>query len=113
VREFLLVNDVAKLKTQLAEAERQRDNLLARIHRDGGHYTERHGVERSCHDADLRVAEAYGRIDELLAAATDAVDVADERGQWCVTSVRDRTAGKLNASRLILSARPVAPKEGT
>ena len=29
----------------------QLQNLLAVIHRDGGHYTEKHGVEKSCKDA--------------------------------------------------------------
>jgi len=53
------------------KAERQRDNLLARIHRDGGHYTEKHGVEKSCQDADLRVAEAYGQCDMLNGIVDD------------------------------------------
>jgi len=48
-------------------AEAQRNNLLARIHRDGGHYMLKHGVEKACADADLRVAEAYGSLEELAA----------------------------------------------
>ena len=32
-------------------------NLLAIIHRDGGHYTEEHGIEKSVKDAMLIVAE--------------------------------------------------------
>lgn len=40
-------------------------NLLARIHRDGGHYTQEYGIEKSVQDADLRVAEAYSKILDL------------------------------------------------
>jgi hypothetical protein len=47
------------------KARDQRNNLLARIHRDGGHYVEEHGVDKACRDADLQVAEAYGRIGDL------------------------------------------------
>ena len=56
---------VTGMRKLLREAERQRNDLLARIHRDGGHYVEEHGVEKACLDADLKVAEAYGRIAEL------------------------------------------------
>lgn len=31
-------------------------NLLARIHRDGGHYTMKHGLEKSVEDAHKVVA---------------------------------------------------------
>lgn len=31
-------------------------NLLARIHRDGGHYTEKHGLVKSVNDADAVIA---------------------------------------------------------
>jgi len=33
-------------------------NLLARIHRDGGHHTERVGLEQSCKDAEARAAKS-------------------------------------------------------
>jgi hypothetical protein len=32
------------------------NNLLAVIHRDGGHYTGEHGFEKSCRDAEAIVA---------------------------------------------------------
>lgn len=34
-------------------------SLLARIHRDGGHYTAEHGLEKSVADADLKVAHLF------------------------------------------------------
>jgi len=34
-------------------------NLLARIHGDGGHYVDEHGLDKACVDADLRVAEMH------------------------------------------------------
>lgn len=39
-------------------------NLLARIHRDGGHYTERHGLEKSVADADAIVARLLAEAAE-------------------------------------------------
>ena len=39
--------------------------LLARIHRDGGQYTQEHGIEKSVQDADLIVAEVYSKILQL------------------------------------------------
>jgi len=46
-----------------AEAERDRlarylSNLLARIHRDGGHYEQQHGTEKAVADADELVARS-------------------------------------------------------
>jgi hypothetical protein len=46
------------------EAERQRDNLLARIHRDGGHYVAKHGVKEAVADADTIVAELLSKHDD-------------------------------------------------
>jgi regulator of replication initiation timing len=34
-------------------------DLLARIHRDGGHYVATHGLEKACADADLIVAMLF------------------------------------------------------
>lgn len=38
-------------------------NLLARIHRDGGHYTMKHGLEKSVADADKIVAKLNSDAD--------------------------------------------------
>lgn len=46
-------------------AERQRDDLLARIHRDGGDYTEEHGVAKSCADAHIAWAALMSERDAL------------------------------------------------
>lgn len=54
--------DISKI--MLEKAERQRDNLLARIHRDGGHYVTLHGLEKACADADLIVANLHGISDD-------------------------------------------------
>lgn len=42
-------------------------NLLARIHRDGGHYTEKVGLDQAVADADIKVATAYVLLDERAA----------------------------------------------
>ena len=41
--------------------------LLARIHRDGGHYTEENGVAESCAEADRKVVEMLAALDAARA----------------------------------------------
>ncbi|HNC91781.1 MAG TPA: hypothetical protein PL000_22885 [Anaerolineales bacterium] len=38
-------------------------NLLCRIHRDGGHYIAKHGLDKAVEDADIRVAEQNAALD--------------------------------------------------
>lgn len=40
-------------------AVRQLNDLLARAHRDGGHYLDEHGYEKAIVDAHERIAAAY------------------------------------------------------
>lgn len=47
-----------------ADSERLRD-LLAVIHRDGGHYTAEHGVEKSAADAAERVLALFQAIESV------------------------------------------------
>lgn len=49
-------------------------NILARIHRDGGHYTELHGVEASAVDADIIVANLYEEVGDLRTKLIKAQD---------------------------------------
>ncbi len=51
------------------EVERLRhhlSNLLARIHRDGGHYEQAVGTDRAVQDADTRVAQLNADSDEVV-----------------------------------------------
>ncbi|HET8686747.1 MAG TPA: hypothetical protein VFM18_08790, partial [Methanosarcina sp.] len=41
-------------------------NLLARIHRDGGHYVAQHGIVKAAQDADLLIANIYADPATLL-----------------------------------------------
>lgn len=50
---------------ELAQTKTHLQNLLARIHRDGGHYTAEHGLERSCADAETKVVETGGELAAL------------------------------------------------
>lgn len=69
---------VARLMVRLETLARERDealisernlgNLLARIHRDGGHYQAKHGTLKACVDADLIVSGLLGKADSLAAA---------------------------------------------
>jgi hypothetical protein len=48
---------------ELLDSHRHLRNLLARIHRDGGHHTEACGLEKSVADADAAVAMYIGAYD--------------------------------------------------
>jgi len=43
-------------------------NLLARIHRDGGHYVEEHGLDKALEDADAQVVQWLSMQDRLADA---------------------------------------------
>ena len=73
--------DICYYKTQLL-------NLLAVVHRDGGHYTDEHGIRKSAKDAlkiiynvlitgaqeahDMAGIEVEGQVDEIHADAREA-----------------------------------------
>jgi hypothetical protein len=61
---------VADLIAERDQAERQRNNLLARIHRDGGHRHAEVGTEKACEEADLIVANLNASRDVLIEALT-------------------------------------------
>ena len=50
-------------------------NLLARIHRDGGHYEAEHGTKRAVDDADTKVA----KLNALLDSEPKALSLTDEQ----------------------------------
>jgi hypothetical protein len=54
------------------EVERQRDNLLCRIHRDGGHYIHDHGIRQALCDADEKVAILNAESDTWSQRLKDA-----------------------------------------
>lgn len=71
--------DIERLSVELAAASARAEatehmlrNILARIHRDGGHYADEHGLEKASKDADqvfcdlLQRAEAAERLNEIL-----------------------------------------------
>jgi hypothetical protein len=62
------LDDKREAYATLTEIQRHLLNLLARIHRDGGHHTDQHGLTKSVADADLRVAELNCLADEARAA---------------------------------------------
>lgn len=51
------------------EAALHLGNLLARIHRDGGHYQGKHGTEKAVADADSIVANLFVDLDDARAEA--------------------------------------------
>jgi hypothetical protein len=55
-------------------------NLLAVIHKDGGHYLEAHGWEKACEDAILEVYSMRQEISELRAMAEQAQEIGVSEG---------------------------------
>lgn len=53
-----------QLERELARANAMLANLLCRIHRDGGQYISRHGLEKSVEDANLKVAALNAKFDQ-------------------------------------------------
>lgn len=51
--------------TQGINFEQELNNLLARIHRDGGHYIAEYGLRKALKDADTKVAKLHATIDEI------------------------------------------------
>lgn len=70
LRDFALPDDDL-ISEGIEEIEKLRERsdllkeLLAIIHRDGGHHTELVGLKQSWKDAKKKVPEAYGDIDDL------------------------------------------------
>ncbi len=60
-----------------ADAERERDNLLARIHRDGGHYVQQHGLEKAIEDAHKVSANRTCDLDEAVGLLRESHDQFD------------------------------------
>ena len=81
----LYARNAADWEAKARTAEAERDDLLARIHRDGGHYVLEHGVKKACADADLIVANLYAERDGLLGALREIARVdtsVGEGGNW-------------------------------
>ena len=58
-------------------------NLLARIHRDGGHYTATHGLDKSVADADKIIADLYVTRDALTSELHEAYRRKDKSDTEC------------------------------
>lgn len=55
----------------IAALSSQLGNLLAVIHRDGGHYESEHGTERACADAETAVHVMRGCVDGFISSANE------------------------------------------
>jgi hypothetical protein len=64
------------VRTLVAELREERHllfNLLAVIHRDGGDYTEKHGLVKSAADAETVVIKTRGQLHDLREALENAL----------------------------------------
>lgn len=59
------------IQKQWDAAEDHLHNLLAVIHRDGGHYTDEHGLDKSATEASAKVSELLGIVDEHRVLTAD------------------------------------------
>lgn len=76
--EWKAAAEIDRLQSALDEVVQQHVNLLCRIHRDGGHYIEAHGIEKAYEDADLIVATLNCDSDEHAEAVQRAREGAIE-----------------------------------
>lgn len=60
----------------------QLGNLLARIHRDGGHYQDEHGTEKACADAETAVVGLLAQNDVLAARLAEIEAAAKGLRAW-------------------------------
>ena len=70
-------------------------NLLASAHRDGGQYTADHGIEKSCHDAEIefyrlsRMLPFCMDLDERLSRNEDATTIGEWiNAYWTIANMR-------------------------
>jgi hypothetical protein len=54
-----------RLREELSTTKVQLLNILAYVHRDGGHYTMQHGIERSVDEAIRLTCERSTVLDEI------------------------------------------------
>lgn len=71
-----LERQIAELRAERDKAQRHTSELLARIHRDGGHYEADHGTSKAAADADTIVANLYAA--EAENARLRALPLKDE-----------------------------------
>lgn len=93
-------SDVYTKAADMLEADAQQvSNLLARIHRDGGHYESEHGRSKAINTADLIVAKLNAMDD---AQQAKRVPMSDERieEEWYSTSSDQAFYDFVNGVRL-------------
>lgn len=67
-----LIMAAKDLECQLAEKTAKLNDLLAVIHRDGGHYLALNGLDNACRDAQNTVVKLFGNVDELVEKTAEA-----------------------------------------
>lgn len=91
----VLLDDADAADARIAKAERERDeavamlrNLLARVHRDGGHHSDAVGLAQATEEADEIIARDFAELARLRAPRPSAivlrpVDPMTARGLPC------------------------------
>lgn len=83
-------------------------NLLARIHRDGGHYEAEYGTGKAVHDADVIIADLNAERDERQATEATLSDhdlsLIEERCGFGVYERVQRLCGIENRAHTVLNS---------
>ena len=86
----------------MTEPNQHLSNLLARIHRDGGHYESAHGTDLAVEHADVKVAVAYSNVHELLVRIAE---LTAERDAYAKSADDMAAAHKVERDALTHAAR--------
>lgn len=86
------------LRASLQAAEQGVGNLLAVIHRDGGHYQLEHGTQKACEDACVLVNGLRGAL-QFESDQSDRMDVL--RGELVAKANADKEAAEQRCARLV------------
>lgn len=84
-RVLALLDHLTDERARRQDVEQHERNLLARIHRDGGHYTDQHGIEASRDEAHRVIAVWIAEHDELprLRARLEAAEELAKAAAAC------------------------------
>lgn len=92
-----------KLERERNQAREERSNLLARIHRDGGHYESLHGTAKAVADADAIIAKAFADLDELSTRLIKRTQAFNEKDAAQVRRINE-LEGELEREQTRLAA---------
>lgn len=105
----LVIEERAAALRRVKELEGMLSNLLARIHRDGGHYEAEHGTAKAVADADDIVARIYAEEAPIAALSGAGAEKVERACPQCDFGIGLHEPGCLASSRARQEAKDVEP----